>query len=279
MSDHRPIYLCSFYSNKYQYRFAARRLIRQINKLNLFEDIYVYNENIFFDLLESKYKDLLEIFQEEKTSPGFAYWAWKPLIINETLKLIPEQSILLYVDIGCDLIQNNFSWNKIKEKTIKNKIITAHSIGYGAKKYGEMEYNWTKPKIFKELKISDADQNSYQYQATWIMLVNNIKNQEFIQEWQYYCTINKLDLVRPEDSKKLLHSKLIENKNDQAVFSCLIKKNHMNPAVATTEDMDIVKASRNLSIFLFSKINLINKAIKYFERKIIKILNRYFIFD
>ena len=78
MSNQRPIYLCSFYSNKYQYRFAARRLNRQVNKLNLFEDTFVYNENTFFDLLESKYSDLLEIFQEEKVSPGFAYWAWKP---------------------------------------------------------------------------------------------------------------------------------------------------------------------------------------------------------
>jgi len=270
------MYLCSFYSNKYQYRFAASRLNRQVNKLNLFEDIFVYNENTFFDLLESKYSDLLEIFQEEKVSPGFAYWAWKPLIINETLKLIPDQSILLYVDIGCDLIRNDFFWNKIKEKIIKNKIITAYSFGHGAKKYGEMEFNWSKKKIFKELKISTIDQNSSQYQATWIMLVNNIKNKELIQEWQHYCTANNLDLVKPEVGKNLLNSKLVESKNDQAVFSCLLKKNHLNPTVATAEDMSIIRASRNLSVFSFSKINLINKTIKYFERRIIKILNKYF---
>jgi hypothetical protein len=276
MSNQRPIYLCSFYSNKYQYRFAARRLNRQVNKLNLFEDTFVYNENTFFDLLESKYYNLLEIFQEEKVSPGFAYWAWKPLIINETLKLIPDRSILLYVDIGCDLIQNDFFWNKIKEKIIKNKIITAYSFGHSAKKYGEMEYNWSKIKIFKELKISTTDQNSSQYQATWIMLVNNIKNRELIQEWQHYCTANNLDLVKPEVGKNLLNSKLVESKNDQAVFSCLLKKNHLNPTVATTEDMSIIRASRNLSVFSFSKISLINKTIKYFERRMIKILNKYF---
>ena len=190
MSDYRPIYLCSFYSNKYQYRFAAKRLSRQINELNLFEDIFVYNENSFFNLLESRDKDLLKIFKKEKARPGFAYWAWKPLIINETLKLIPDQSILLYVDIGCDLIRNDFQWNKIREKIINNGIITAHSFGYGAKKYGEMEYNWSKVKIFKELKISAADQNSSHYQATWIMLVNNLRNREFIEEWKYYCTTN-----------------------------------------------------------------------------------------
>jgi hypothetical protein len=276
MSNQRPMYLCTFYSNKYQYRFAASRLNRQVNKLNLFEDIFFYNENTFFDLLESKYSDLLEIFQEEKVSPGFAYWAWKPLIINETLKLIPDQSILLYVDIGCDLIQNDFFWNKIKERIIKNKIITAYSFGHSAKKYGEMEFNWSKTKIFKELKISTTDQNSPQYQATWIMLVNNIKNQELIQEWQHYCTANNLDLVKPEVGKNLLNSKLIESKNDQAVFSCLLKKNHLNPTVATAEDMSIIRASRNLSVFSFSKINLINKTIKYFERRMIKILNKYF---
>ena len=276
MSNQRPIYLCSFYSNNYQYRFAARRLNRQIKKLNLFKDTFIYNEDKFFDLLKSRNNKLSEIFQVEKASRGFAYWAWKPIIINETLKLIPDQSILLYVDIGCDLIPNDLHWNDIKKKTIKSKLITAYSFGYSAKKYVEMEYNWSKPKIFKELKISVSDQESPQYQATWIMLVNNIKNREFIHEWQHYCTTNKLELVKPEVGKKLLHSKLVENKNDQAVFSCLIKKNNLNPSVATIEDMSIIKATRNLSVFTFSEINLVNKVIKYFERRMIRLLNKYF---
>jgi hypothetical protein len=221
---------------------------------------------------------LLKIFQKEKDSPGLAYWAWKPLIINETLKIIPDQSILLYVDIGCDLIQNNLYWSKIKEKIIKSKIITSYSVGHGAKKYGEMEHNWSKTKIFKELDISEADQNSPQYQATWIMLINNTKNREFIQEWQYYCTTNELDLVKPEVGKKLLRSKLIESKNDQAVFSCLVKKNLLDPALATVEDMSIIRSTRNLSFFPFSKIDFFNRIIKHFEKKLIKKLNKYFLF-
>lgn len=273
MSDQRPIYLCSFYSKKYQYQFAAKRLSKQIAKLNIFQQTFIYDENNFFDLLRISHNHLLQIFQKEKISPGFAYWAWKPIIISETLKIIPDQSILLYVDIGCDLIQNDLYWSKIREKIDSSQMITAYSFGHGFKKFGEMEYNWSKAEIFEEIHISNADRNSPQYQATWIMLVNNSRNREFIQEWQHYCTLDNLSLVKPVLNKNISHSKLIESKNDQAVFSCLIKKNSLSLSVATIEDMNIIRASRNLSMFEFSKSNLFNRIIKYLERRIIRVLN------
>jgi len=240
----------------------------------MFKNTFIYSEKDFFELLDKNYKNLMETFKQEKVNPGFAYWAWKPLIIKETLKLIPEQSILLYADIGCDLIQNDFYWHKIIKKIFRNQIITAYSSGHGFNKYGEQEYNWSKPEIFNELKISIKDQNSPQYQATWIMLINNSRNREFIQEWQHYCTFNELFLVKPGVNKNISDSKLIENKNDQAVFSCLIKKNLLTPDVANFEDMTIIRASRNLSIFSFSESTLVNIIIKFLERRIIKILNK-----
>lgn len=277
MSYQSPIYLCGFYSDKYQYRFAARRIRRQSNTLKMFESTFIYSEKDFFKLLDTSYKHLFETFKKEKVSPGFAYWAWKPIIIKETLKIIPEQSILLYVDIGCNLIQNNSYWNNIRKKIMRNQIITAYSSGHGFNRYGEYEYNWTKPEIFKELKTSIEDQNSPQYQATWIMLINNSRNRELIQEWQHYCTLNELFLVKPGVSQNTLNSKLITNKNDQAIFSCLIKKNSLNPTVANFEDMTIIKASRNMSIFAFSESTLINKTIKFLERRIIRVLNKIFL--
>ena len=159
MTNQVPIYLCSFYSGKYQYRFAARRIKKQLNKLEIFESTFIYSEKEFFKLLDTRYRHLLKTFEKEKESPGFAYWAWKPVIITETLGLIPEQSILLYVDIGCNLIQNDFYWNEIRKKVLENQIITAYSSGHGFNKYGEQEYNWSKPEIFKELRISVKDQN------------------------------------------------------------------------------------------------------------------------
>ena len=248
MSDQNPIYLCSFHSDKYQYRFAAKRIRKQLNKLEMFKSTFIYSEKDFFELLDTKYQNLLETFKKEKVNLGFAYWAWKPLIIKETLKLIPEQSILLYIDIGCNLIQNDFYWNEIRKKVLRNQIITSYSSGHGFNKYGEQEYNWSKPEIFKELKISVKDQNSPQYQATCIMLVNNSRNREFIQEWQHYCTVNALLLVKPGVNENTLNSKLIEHKNDQAIFSCLIKKNSLTPTIANFEDMTIIKFWKDESL-------------------------------
>jgi hypothetical protein len=83
--------------------------------------------------------------------------------------------------------------------------------------------------------------------------------------------------VKPESDGSLLISKLIENKNDQAVFSCLIKKNNLRPTVATSEDMSIIKASRNLSFFSFSESIIFYRIIKFLERRMITIANKIFL--
>ena len=117
------IYICSFYSDKFQYKFAAQRLRKQINEIGIIQKSYIYNEKKFFKLIADKYSHILKLFISEKANPGFAWFAWKPIIILETLKLIPENSILLYLDIGCDLKNNDEYWNNIQ-----TRIKSSHSL-------------------------------------------------------------------------------------------------------------------------------------------------------
>ena len=273
MDPLRSIYLCSFYSKKYQYRFASQRLRIQKNRIKLIKDSYFFNENHLFELLETKYSGLKRNFQAEKNSPGFAYWGWKPIIILETLNSIPEGSILLYVDVGCDLTQNPKNWSAILDKIEKDNIISAYSYGPGFRKFGELEYVWTKQQVFDELGISKEQQNTAQYQATWIMLINNEKNRNLITEWFYYCVFDNFALIRPDGINELKNAGFVKHKNDQSIFSCLIKRNNIEIEVAGVNDMSIIQASRNLSLFSFLKVNSITNFIKFAERRLIQILN------
>jgi hypothetical protein len=265
------IYICSFYSDKFQYKFAAQRLRKQIDKISIIQKSYIYSEKKFFKLIADKYRNMLELFISEKTSYGFAWFAWKPIIILETLKLIPENSILLYLDIGCDLKNNDEYWNDIQTRIKSSKLITSYARGAGFNRYGEKELTWTKSEVLKVLKINESDKNSPQYHATWIMMINNKNNRDLIHEWFHYCTLNNFSLVRPSDEFRSGK----RNTYDQSVFSCLLKMNSIKPLIANKNDMSIISASRNLSIFPFFESNFVFRAIKYIERSIIKIMNFY----
>lgn len=271
------ISICAFYSNKFQYRAAYNRIKRQIEKNTNIEQVFFYNEEKLFDILESKYPNIKDEIFLEKNKKGFSFWVWKPIIILETLRIMPENSKLLYIDIGCNLNNNEFKWKQIESRLQKHKLITAYAFGHSFRQYGESEYRWAKPEIFNELKINKKDQLSPQYQATWIMMINDGFNREFVKKWTEYCTNDNLWLVRPESKIISKISGLIESKHDQAVFSCLLKKKKITPLVANKSEMQLIQAARNLSLFSSSKNNLLISKIRFFERNIIKLLNLIFI--
>ena len=105
------------------------------------------------------------------------------------------------------------------------------------------------------------------------MLINNEKNRNLITEWLHYCVFNNFALIRPEGINESKNIGFVKHKNDQSVFSCLIKRNDIEIRAAGVNDMSIIQASRNLSLFSFPKVNLITNFVKFTERRLIQILN------
>lgn len=75
--------------------YSLKRIGKQAKKLNIFDEIILYTPD---DLPDSFKKTPLMQY-----SYGGGYWAWKPFIINETLKKIDDGDIVCYVDAGCTL--------------------------------------------------------------------------------------------------------------------------------------------------------------------------------
>jgi hypothetical protein len=269
------MYFCTFYSSKLQYKLAATRLYLQLKEIDSIKKSYLINENNFFSIIKNNYPLLYDNFSSEKKSIGFAFWAWKPIIILHILEKIPESSILLYADVGCNLEKNEIYWKKFLDRVNNHNLITANSVGFGVKTYGAQERTWTKPEIFNSLKLEEIHQRTSQYQATWIAIKKNNTNLEMIRSWIEYCTKDNFYLVRPESEFLSANSNFISNRADQSVFSCLLKSRSINLITANSEDMENIKASRNLSIFRFygNNLPLIQKIIKKLERGFVKIFN------
>ena len=214
-TDDRNLYVCSFYSDKFQYKFAAYRFRKQINKIGLITISFIYDQSQFFSIIAHKYANLIKIFGSEKDKPGFAWFAWKPIIILESLKSMPEDSILLYADIGCNLKANFNYWDSIIAKTKSSGMVTANSRGAGINQLGNKELTWTKREVLEKLRMNEDDKNSPQYQATWIMIVNNKDNRTFVQEWVEMCTFEDFLLIKPTDEVSTQNSNFVRHSHDQ----------------------------------------------------------------
>lgn len=213
-----------------------------------------------------------------KKTQGFIYYAWKPIVILECLEKMQDNEVLLYCDVGCNILNDGYAWKKLLDKVKKHKIVLSYSQGYQHRNFGSEEYKWTQPEVFKALRVKTPDRKSAQYQATWILIVNNPKNRKLIKTWEKRCTDNNFFLLKPNKSNLLDRSFLIYHAYDQAILSCLLKSKSYKPAIANSSDMQVIQAARNRSLFGFfgGNISIFQKAIKKIERIII-LVSRIFI--
>ena len=100
------IFLCTFSTKNLSY--DNDRLLNQALSFNIFKKIFTYDLND----LNKKTRNLIKSSStQEPKLKGYnhGYFIWKPEIIKKTLDKIPENSFLLYVDIGCFLNLNGKS--------------------------------------------------------------------------------------------------------------------------------------------------------------------------
>jgi len=210
----QKIYAMSFGGGNQNYHDAVKRIENEMYIVNVFDKIYIYtdydlkNDNSFWN----KHAKFIE-----NNSRGYGYWIWKPYLIMKTLEKINNNDILLYLDAGCELPNNENNHNKILElinKCDENNILYTKT-GTNEKMYNKMD-------LLNYMNMNnDPIKNSIQNQATIIFLKKNSKTESFIKEWYYIaCNYHLLD-----DTPSLSEndSSFVEHRHDQSIFSLLTK--------------------------------------------------------
>lgn len=233
------IFLCSFSTKNLSY--DRDRLLNQALSFNIFKKIFTYDLND----LNKKTRNLIKSSStQERKLKGYnhGYFIWKPEIIKKTLDKIPENSFLLYVDIGCFLNLNG--------KSSLNKYINIcdkfSCIGFQYRqpnkplfeeintKYQEyFEYNYTKMEVFEYFNIDNKSKiyNSEMIWAGGFLLKKNQITKNFIQEWM---NASQIKLLNKEYDKKK-NTLLKEPRSDQSIFSILFKKYNFKSLCASEE--------------------------------------------
>ena len=146
---------------------------------------------------------------------GAGFWLWKPYIILETLKLYPENTLLLYTDAAVLAIDKlSYIYNLADQHDIVLfGIGTVHN-----------NATWTKEEVFQALNLTtDEYRNGGQVSAAFSLWKNTKKSIDFIEEWLMYM---KDPMLATDIPSKLSFkdSRYKDNRHDQSILSLLSQR-------------------------------------------------------
>lgn len=208
------VYLCSFADSRMSQ--TLRRVRRQAKESGFFKEIYLCNESLFDTSFKSMFSDKLH-----GTVRGFGYWVWKPYVILETLKKIPDNSILLYMDAGCHI---NSRGRDLFDSLVKKVIYSKSGILALELTDDFRESYYTKGDLLDFFDVRNRDDISLTPQrvGSILFLRNEEKVCHLVTKWLSVFETN-FCLIDDSLSKSPNLPGFIENRHDQSVFSILTK--------------------------------------------------------
>jgi hypothetical protein len=154
---------------------------------------------------------------------GDGYWIWKPYFIQKTLKQLPEDDILIYLDSGAYPIED------YKNLPLFEDIISFES-------YDQEHKNWTKYDCYYLMDC--LEEKYFTQKERWAGLQiyrNNKKAREFVDEYLYFCELFDNACLTDDASKYGKEEfSFKEHRHDQSIYTNLcIKyniKGHRDPS-------------------------------------------------
>ena len=154
-------------------------------------------------------------------SRGNGYWAWKPFIIQEELRQLAEDDILIYCDAGVEIVAD---LAPLVELALDNRdlLLFAGDVDLTGSGLGDACGAWTKRDCFE---LMDADEPRYHHahmlDASFLVLRNRGVAPELVREWQEYCSRAEVVTDQPNTCALPNLPGFIDHRHDQSVLSLL----------------------------------------------------------
>ena len=98
---------------------AGERLVRQIERTKLFDEVILYTDEY---LKKDEYFWGKHGYFVENNPRGYGHWLWKPYITKITMDKMNDGDILFYLDSGCEF--------HIKKKMFLNNFLNMSKMNY-----------------------------------------------------------------------------------------------------------------------------------------------------
>lgn len=200
--------------------YSLKRIGRQARGLGIFDDVRLFSPSDLPDYIRRS-----PLMQYEK---GGGYWAWKPVIIHDTLQTREEGDIVVYADAGCTLNRST-EWD-LMFKLMREFDTVCFHYDYEMpmwKKFGntstKIEY-WTKQSAIKFLDEYCEDTTYHERPKVWGgLLFMKGKHNGVLHKW-LDITLNHPDIVvdPTEEELKMQPEGFAFHKHDQSIITALV---------------------------------------------------------
>jgi hypothetical protein len=198
-------YLCNFAKGD-AYLDVQRQQARRFE--GKYSQIFSYTDG---DIPPDFIADNQFIFDHAET--GWGYCIWKPYILLESMKRIPDGDIIVYMDIADEVYNNEwFRWMEIKTLDWGKFLVW---------NYYKHQY-WTKRDCFHYM---DCDTPSYwnhpQLEAGTLAFVKNEQNIELLNVWLRWCKVKEVMTKIPNVSGLENLEGFVDHRTDQSILTNL----------------------------------------------------------
>lgn len=253
----------TFGAGNIRWNRAAKRLKNEAEKLEIFSQVYAFNEN-WLKNADLEINELVRSLLNSRGVKGFGYWAWKSAVLSWAHEKHPN-AILIYLDSGF-VIPNNETARRGFLKWVE--LASTHS-SLALSLPSHPEYKWTKQETIQALDPFGLLADSMQIQGGFIFLTPSAAGQ-FLPRYRELILENKGFHISDETEFSDFPG-FISHRNDQSVFSLLWKQMGMFHILDETDPSDnsgIAIAARYSSGFNFFSSNFFVRIMRLGERLI-----------
>ncbi len=234
-----PIYLISYADGPSVFHKNQNTLaVSAVNKGIDF--IFMYGRHH----LPKSFVDKNHVILSHKQGAGF--WVWKPWIILNTLKMAPENAIVIYLDSGF-LIQDNLQpLLKIMEERQKPMLFVAHddlgtSVQAVTQKHTLVRMGCQSEKCLTAPHVWGAVS----------VYRNTAETRQFVEKWLSWCQVpdavmqvEAIPEIKIPESHKSKASNFIHHHHDEAILSVLCQQNPHNKTIMPLSQLNQMRVLR-----------------------------------
>lgn len=212
-------HVVTFCDGDAKYKEKSTRLKKELEGLNWFSSVNIHELNsIFFrpEVLSDIDIAACKKFILKNTDVGFGFWVWKPILLYQHLRTLPEGAIVVWADGGCEFSSRG-------GEVLRHLMYDVYERGSLFFQMPFQEINWTSPSVkslfVKQKSIVDGPQIS----ATYFLLRNDRETRALVALWMKTCCDD--DFKNIVGGRIPLFSRAISHRHDQSILSMIVKKN------------------------------------------------------
>jgi len=209
------VHLVTFVAGYENIEHLIQRMQSQAESCSFIDEVYICSKatSNIYNKFHIEHGDFVE-----KNLRGYGYWLWKPYILYEYIRSLPENDIVLYADIGCELSPSGaIIFNRILKKLKKFNFIFFNTGN------NQSEYFWTKREVIELFNLPENLLQKQQVAATFFLMKKTNCTLDFLNQWLKIAN-DKNHLYLNDKVIVDQHSDFKEHRHDQSILSLMVKK-------------------------------------------------------